>query len=378
MKVCHMTSTHRPKDQRIFYKECISLAKTGYDVFLVEQGPSEKIDGVTIVGTGEINNSRYYRLLVRPKKIYELALKVNADIYHFHDMELIPYGLKLKKKGKKVIFDYHEDYAMRFSESDALVGPNFLKKILGKLYIQYEKDSIKRFDAMISVTPHICDRLRKINYNTVMITNYPLLQKNSKWGQETVYEKSSNYIAFAGQISDTYRLSFIVECIQNIPNVFLKLCGPERKKGDLEKLRAVDHNNKMEYKGILDYNQIPDFISNSRCAVVLSTYGSNTGGHIGTLGNNKLFEAMLCGVPVICTDYDLWKAIVKQYDCGICVNSYSEKEIIDAVNQIFSHPDMAEKMGKNGRKAVLEEFNWNTQENELLRLYKTVSDSVNK
>ncbi|MGN0380146.1 MAG: glycosyltransferase family 4 protein [Butyrivibrio sp.] len=371
IKVCHFTSTHNPKDQRIFYKECVSLADNGYEVYLVEQGESEKDSGVNIVGTKERNKGRYYRLLVRPRKVYKLAKKIDADIYHFHDMELIPYALRLKKAGKKVIFDYHEDYASRFAYSDALPGPKWMKKFFAALYCKYEKRAIAKFDAMISVTPHICSRLAQINANTVMITNYPLIYDDA-WGKEHKYLGNSDYIAFAGQVSETYRLAFITKAIQKIDGIRFKICGPQRKKDDLEKIINADENGKVDYQGVISYMEIPDFLGKSRCAIVISPYGPNTGGKIGTLGNNKLFEAMLCGVPVICSDFELWKEIIEEEKCGICVSPNRAEEVEDAVKYIVAHPNEAEQMGVNGRKAVLDKYNWKTQECKLMELYKAL------
>lgn len=376
MKICHMTSTHRAKDQRIFDKECISLARAGYDVYLVEQGNSEECHGVHIIGTGEISDDRYYRLLHRPKKIYQLALDVDADIYQFHDMELIPYGLKLKKKGKKVIFDYHEDYAARFSESDALPFPKLLRNFLGYVYRFYEKFAIKQFDALISVTPHICDRLKKINGNTEMITNYPLLRRND-WLVATSYNITSDYFCFIGQVSDTYRIMHIVEAIQEIEDVKLKICGPTRTKDYLERIKKCDKKNKVEYLGELEYSVIPDIIRNAKAAFALSQYNANVGGHIGTLGCNKFFETMLCGVPVICTDFILWKEIIEKYECGICVDSYDKKQLIKAMHWIIENPNEAASMGEKGKNAALLEFNWDTQEQKLINLYKKIEQKDN-
>lgn len=367
-KVCHFTSTHGPKDQRIFYKECLSLVDDGYEVYLVEQGESSHSLGVEVVGTGEVNGGRFHRLVTRPKNVYRLAKLIDADIYHFHDMELIPYGVKLKKAGKKVIFDYHEDYASHFADSDALRGPEFFKKGLAKLYGLYESSALEKFDALISVTPHICKRLKDINPATEMVTNYPLLDAGL-WGRERAYDESSGYIAFAGQISDTYKLSLITEAIQDIPNIAFKMCGPQRKNDDIAKIKAIDTNQIAEYMGILPYTAIPEFVSKSRAALVLATYGSNAGGKIGTLGNNKLFEAMLCGVPVICTDFELWKEIIQKHHCGICVDPNSEKQIAQAVKHILGNPSEAREMGLNGRKAVLAYYNWSSQKEKLLALY---------
>ena len=107
IKVCHMTSAHEEEDIRIFRKECVSLAEAGYDVYLVERGESYEKNGVHIVGVGEIPAGRLKRMTQGAKKVYAAAKALDADIYHFHDPELLPYGLKLKKAGKKVIFDSH-------------------------------------------------------------------------------------------------------------------------------------------------------------------------------------------------------------------------------------------------------------------------------
>ena len=103
IKVCHMTSAHGPEDVRIFHKECVSLARAGYDVYLVERGDSYEKNGVHIVGVGQPSGGRLSRMTSFAKKVYQAALALDADIYHFHDPELLPYGLKLKRDRKSVV-----------------------------------------------------------------------------------------------------------------------------------------------------------------------------------------------------------------------------------------------------------------------------------
>ena len=116
IKVCHMTSAHQPGDTRIFQKECVSLAKAGYQVFLVQRGESGENSGVRIIGVGQPSGGRLTRMTSFARKVYEAALAVDADLYHLHDPELLPYGIKLKGRGKKVIFDSHELYAVQLRQ----------------------------------------------------------------------------------------------------------------------------------------------------------------------------------------------------------------------------------------------------------------------
>ena len=94
---------------------------------------------------------------------------------------------------------------------------------------------------------------------------------------------------------------------------------------------------------------------------------------IGTLGNTKLFEFMEAKLPVICSNYLLWKEIIDKYECGLYVDPNNVDEIRNAIEFIINNPEKAQKMGENGRQAVLNEFNWDTQEKVLIELYERLS-----
>ena len=85
-----MTSVHPPEDIRIFRKECVSAAKAGHQVTLIQSGESYEKDGVTVVGFGTLKGNRLARMLRGPKLVYQKALLADADLYQFHDPELIP------------------------------------------------------------------------------------------------------------------------------------------------------------------------------------------------------------------------------------------------------------------------------------------------
>ena len=128
LKVCHMTSAHTQEDIRIFHKECVSLAQAGYETYLVSSGTKYEKNGVHMIGIGEPEQSRRKRMTQYTRKVYKAAKEVDADVYHFHDPELLPYGLKLKKNGKKVIFDSHEDVSAQIKDKTWIPKP--IRKIL--------------------------------------------------------------------------------------------------------------------------------------------------------------------------------------------------------------------------------------------------------
>jgi glycosyltransferase involved in cell wall biosynthesis len=85
---------------------------------------------------------------------------------------------------------------------------------------------------------------------------------------------------------------------------------------------------------------------------------------------NKMFEYMSAGLPIITSNFPLWKEIVEGNSCGICVNPLESKEIAEAIEYIVSHPKGAEQMGQNGKRAVLEKYNWQVEEKKLFEVYE--------
>ena len=127
IKVCHMTTVHDRYDSRILKKECVSLANAGYDVTLLvaDNLPDENFKNVKISSIDFSPKNRLDRILNSKKQMLKKALLINADVYHFHDPELIPVGLSLKKKNKKVIYDSHEDYPNDIKEKKLWI-PKFI------------------------------------------------------------------------------------------------------------------------------------------------------------------------------------------------------------------------------------------------------------
>lgn len=367
MKLCHVTSAHSRYDVRIFEKECRSLEKYGYDVTLIvnDDEESEIKDGIKIVSTGFKPSGRRQRMRSSMKYIWEKMQDVNADLYHFHDPELLQLVSKLKKNNKKVIFDAHEDTEVQIMDKEWI--PYFFRKMVSVAYRTYTRPIFRKCNGIITVTPAIVKKLEKCNENVVMITNYPIIRSSVK--ERNNEENAQSYIFFAGGVSKQWCHDIIIQALPYLDGIQYKIAGPIEEEY-LEYLKMFKSWEKVDYLGKIPHEQVQEYYCNSIAGMAVNK--SSQANREGTLGNTKLFEIMSAGVPVICTDYRLWKNIVEENCCGICVGNNNAKSIAEAIKYILENPQDAVNMGKNGRKAIEEKYNWKCEEKKLLSLYKTV------
>lgn len=371
IKICHVTSAHKSNDVRIFQKECSSLAKIeNYEVFLVAQGKSYTKNGVRVIGIGEFPPGRAYRMWTGRRKIYDEVVRLDADIYHFHDPELLPCAKRIKKLGKQVIFDSHEDVPEQIKEKNYI--PMVLRGIISFAYTVYQNQILKKLDAVISVTPHICKKLNKVNPCTYMVTNYPIVHEGDI--QSSKIERGK--IVFAGGVTEQWSHQYIIEAINDLSGISYNIYGKADSEGYIEKLKSLAGWKNTNYRGFQPFEVVQKEIQTANMAMAICQYGKNTAGKLGTLGNTKLFEAMQLGVPVIATDFILWKEIIDKYQCGIYVEPKNVEAIKRAIQYLFTETEIARKMGMNGRRAITECYNWKNEEQTLFKLYKVIETKI--
>lgn len=365
IKVCYFTSK-LASDVRVFEKECTSLVKAGYEVYLVSPNADDGIkNGVNIIGVPYKKGGFFNRAFILPKLLYKKALTIDADIYHFNDPASLPYGLKLKGKGKKVIFDSFEDHPTLFFEKKSL--PYFVRNIISKIYTVFEYYYCKKFDGLILCYHWTQDRLSKACDNNQLVFNFPILKpeiiKNDNF--------FSTHICYAGLFSRMWYIENILTALIQLDGVQFNLAG---NPADGSYLNALKNNagwQKVNYLGQIEHQDVNEKVySKSGIAMALLDYIPLCKGNVGNLSNNKFFEYMLAGLPVICTDFILWKEVIEKNECGICVNPRNIDEIVNAINFLVKNPDIAQQMGKNGRDAIFREYNWDTQSQKLLSVYE--------
>lgn len=368
-KICHFTSAHRPDDVRIFHKECTTLAAAGFEVYLVATNCEEEIkNGVHIINASVPVSGRFTRMWKTSKLVYKKALSLDADVYHFHDPELLRFALRLKRKGKKVIYDAHEDVPRQILGKHWI--PKGIRKIISTVFELYENFIVKKLSYVIVSTPTIKQRFIKINSKTEAICNYPILKENTDL---PLWETRKSEICYVGGITAIRGVKELVESISLVQNASLNIAGlysPESLKSDLMLLEGWSKVNDYGYIG---RNEIVGILNKSKVGMVTLYPQLN---YLDSLPI-KMFEYMLAGLPVIASNFPLWKEIIEDCNCGLTVDPKNPSEIATAIDFILSNNYKAEQMGKNGRKAVLEKYNWDAEAKKLIGVYQVLLEKKN-
>ena len=363
--IIHLTSVHPRYDTRIFLKMCSSIAKQEefkVDLVVADGNGDELKNSVNIVDVGKLEG-RVNRIFKTTKRVLQKAIELDGDIYHLHDPELIPIGLKLKKLGKIVIFDSHEDVPKDIL--DKVYLNQKVAKIISLLYKSFEKFTASKFNAIIGTTPTIYQKFIKLNSNTYNINNYPIIGELERKNNEIV--EKNNQVVYVGSIDVVRGIKETIKAMENLNNIKLNLIGDFSEEDVYEYSKKQKGWGNIIYHGLLNREKVADVMSISKAGLVTFHPVAN---HIEAQPN-KMFEYMSAGLPIIASNFPLWKEIVEGNKCGICVNPLNPIEIAEAIQYIVNNPKEAKEMGEKGRNAVLKKYNW---DNEYKKLYKLYGD----
>ncbi|PTX62551.1 glycosyltransferase involved in cell wall biosynthesis [Melghirimyces profundicolus] len=363
-RVMILSSVHSYNDSRVFHKEAVSLAKAGYRVELHALADFDRREeqGVRIVGLPRPKN-KLHRLL-GGWRLFRRALKSGADRFHFHDPELLPWGVLLKWLTRSpVIYDAHEDLPKQIHTKPWIPRP--LRGILSLLADRLEKGMAKQLSAVVTATEPIARQFASCR-RVEVLKNYPLPFSVPPSPRE---KAGTNRILYVGGISYLRGYKEMVRMMEYLPeelNAELHLIGP------LQHIRPEDRDvNKLRGKRIYLHGRIPfeevqKWLATGKVGLVCLHPVENYRESLPI----KMFEYMAAGVPVVATDFPLWRDILVRSGAGVTVDPLNPVEIAVRVTEILKDEERIRQMGERGRAAHREIYNWHVEERKLLNLYR--------
>lgn len=358
--ICYLSSSFSRYDVLIFERQGRSLAKAGFKVTYIvsDLKSNETIDGVNIVSTLFKPKNRLKRMIWSKHFLLQKAIEINADIYQISEPELMSLGTKLKNNGKKVVFNLRENYPAIIIGKPYL--PGFSQRIISKLLEVYMKREIMKYDAVFSVTTDLTDILEekwKVR-NSYLLANYPIVNNDFNLSLEE-YKNRENTLCYIGTVYKISLQEHLFRALEKLPNVKYLMAGVIEENYD-SVIKKLPYWVNVKFINTFQKVELPLIFSQSTISNVLRDF-SKTGTPNGSLGVIKMFESMEAALPIICSDVIINRLIVEKYNCGICVNPNNINEIETAIRYLTENKELAYRMGQNGRKAVIDEFNWENQ-----------------
>jgi glycosyltransferase involved in cell wall biosynthesis len=368
--ICQLTTVHPRSDTRIFLKESKTLAEQlpFKVVMMVADGQgniNQENNGVSIHDLGHLGENRIKRAFVGSWRALNSVRKIKPALVHFHDPELIPLCLILKVLGHKVIYDVHEDVPRQTINKHYL--PMIIRKPISWVIGAVEWVGAKAFNAIVPATPKIAKRFPV--HKTVTVQNFPIPDE-LLCGEPAPYLKRPASFAYVGAISKIRGAEEILCALALFGDtypVILELAGNISPYKFYEKLKMLPGWKLVQYHGIASRKQIACILTKVRAGLVILHPISN---YLDDSYPVKMFEYMSVGIPVIASDFPLWRRIIEGARCGLLVDPMKPEVIAETMRWILEHPAEAEAMGQRGRKAVEQIYNWNIESLKLISLYK--------
>lgn len=318
------------------------------------------MDGVHVVDVGRPRN-RALRFICTGFLMLRAARKHSWKWVHFHDPELLVIGVLLCRSGAIAIYDAHEDLP-RAILSKAWI-PHCLRMPLCKLAEVVENGLVRRVSAVVAATPAIHERFSRIARRSVLVANYPVEEELDHSGDQP----RNPTVCYVGGVEEIRGALTMVRAVE-LAGVELELAGSIYPTHFQSRLIAEPGWPRVRYHGLVP--RVSARAIMRRCSIGLLLFLPEPN-HVESQPN-KLFEYMAAGLPVIASDFPLWRQIIERVGCGVLVDPTNPRAVASAITQMLANPEAAAEMGKRGREAVAESFTWKTQRQCLISLYEAL------
>jgi glycosyltransferase involved in cell wall biosynthesis len=368
-KVLHISTVHPRDDSRIRAKQLRSIVATGrFDAaMLVQDGLEEEVDAVgrfSIHSTGP-KLRRISRMALGGLRMVRETLRARPDIVHFHDPELMPWGMLISLFGPHVIYDVHEDYRRAVQHNNRL--PAIVRAVIGPMVAFVEWTSQRLFSGIVAVDETIAAHFSA--HKTIIVRNFAIVSEFHEPGKVPFQERPREF-AYIGTITANRNIMGMLDAFalaQDVGAIF-RLAGEFTVEADRQAAHAHKYWPDVRFEGWVDRAAIANMLGSVRAGLLLIKPIPHEMDGLPI----KLFEYMAAGVPIIASNFPLWRSIIEETGAGLIVDPENPTEIAEAIRWILANPEEAFEMGQRGREAVLDRYNWDREASKLLALYDRI------
>jgi glycosyltransferase involved in cell wall biosynthesis len=370
-RVTVLSSVHIALDNRVFYREARSLQRAGYHVTLIATHPRDETkDGVRIVGLPRV--PRWQRPLLW-MTLLRHALATQADVYHFHDPELLLATPWLRLlTGRPTVYDVHETYADFIRVKDYM--PAWMRYPIAWVFRWLEPLLAHLQSALVFADDQIGADFQHVNCPKATLFNFPALSfVEQARGATRGLDRRDPVILHLGGHERNRGSRLIVEAFyrvrQELPEAKLLLVGhfmpPDLEREVRDHVAARGIVDAVTVTGRVPFEEIGTYLRRASVGWVPWQPVPKNEKNIPT----KLFEYMAYSLPVVSSDLPSTRAFVQNGENGYRVTADDPQAHADALVKLLRDPDRARAMGRRGQAIVQTCYNWGEMEDRLLALY---------
>lgn len=360
MKIYFLSTVHVREDVRVYHNEFKTiLEKYPSSSFVVADGKGSDLDK-GIIDLGIISRSRVLRPVLGAAKVFLFFRNKEKSIIHFHDPEILLVAPLLRLLGHKLFYDVHEDLPRQIFSKHWI--PKFLMKPVSFCVEAIEKCSSLFINHYFTATPQISSRFK--NDKTTIIRNYP----SKSIVDFRALDNEVKHIAYLGNITHARGIYEMLSLIEELNNKGIKLrlklggrFAPNELKNEVTQHSGWKY---VDFVGWVNRADINDFFQGVLCGlVILKPYPNYL-----ESSPNKLFEYMAMGLPVIASDFPVWKELIDDSDGVFFV---PHDDVSSMVSSIISLQDesLVSSIRNKCKKAILEKYNWENEAEKMLEVY---------
>jgi glycosyltransferase involved in cell wall biosynthesis len=365
--IIHFTTVHPRDDSRMRDKELASLQSAfGAPVALyVQDGLGNEVDrraGFPIVDTGP-QLRRLARMTVGGWRMFNALRRARPTVAQFHDPELLPWAIPLALWGVKVVYDVHEDVPRQVKHNGRL--PSWARTLASPIAALAEWIGARLMAGIAAATPVIAARFPP--GKTVLVRNFPLLDEMHRPDATPLRDRPPTF-AYIGTINQNRNIFRMIEAVGQVrnPSARLRLAGRFVSAADRSVAEKMPAWSRVKYDDWLSRDEITIALAECRAGLLLLKPVPH---EMVTLPI-KLFEYMAAGIPIISSDFPVWREIIEDAGCGLLVDPENTDSIVAAMEWILDHPAEAEAMGERGRRAAAEKYSWDAEAATLVDFYR--------
>lgn len=347
-----------------------------------QHNKDEIVNGIKIVSLPKPHN-RYIRMFFLTIYAFWLAIKQDAEVYHFHDPEFLFSGWLLQSlSGKPVIYDVHEYYAESIQNKGWLPEPP--RKLIAKLFGRVEKMLASRLSGIVTVNEDMGEKFKKYNNEVAVLPNYPLRELfdnvplNSNLRRRYEDDEVLIYIGGLSQARGVTRsiraLSLVKSEVPKVKMLFLgSFANQEYKKDIIDSIEELGVKDNVEFLGKVSHEKVPQYLDIAQVGLFLlqpvnERYDKGE--------PTKYFEYSAAGLPVVISDLPAKRRLVEENENGLLVDPLDDEDISENILYLLNNESIRNEMGKNGRRAFLNKYNWEVVDDRLVDLYKKISEDT--